>query len=148
VGLKVRQFPLLRSTSKGFRRAGFRTVGVFATLLFACTFVSAQEHTLGKVPGASKITNPASRLAFTGTVQSLNEKQKTLNVNSVEGGATEIFPIKKSTSVIGSGGSRLKLTDLKPGTNIIVYFEQRTDHRSVQRVEVIGAEPKAQAPPS
>ena len=117
-------------------------------LLFAGAAISAQEHTLGKVPGASKITNPSTRLAFTGTVQSLNDKHKTLNVNSVEGGVTEIFPIKNSTTVIGSGGSRLKLTDLKPGTNIIVYFEQRTDRRSVQRVEIIGAQPKTQAPPS
>jgi len=136
------------SFSKTVGRVAFRGARVYTVLLLACGFAFAQRNGLEKVPVVDKITNPSSHQGFIGTVQSLDEKQKILNVNSVEGGVTEIFPIKKGTSVIGSGGARLKLTDLKPGTSVIVYYEQRTDRRSVEHIDIIGAESKKPAPHS
>jgi 3-dehydroquinate synthase class II len=81
-------------------------------------------------------------------VQSLDEKRNILNVNAVEGGVTEIFPIKRSTHVFAPDGSRLKLGDLAPGTNVLVYFDLRADHRSVTRIDIIPSESKKPAPPS
>jgi hypothetical protein len=148
VGSTLMDFPIGHSSSQAIRQAALRMTGVFVILLLACGLASAQRNSLEKMPVVDKITNPSSHQAFTGTVQSLDEKLKILNVDAVGGGGTEIFPIKKGTSVIGSGGARLKLTNLTPGTNIIVYYEQRTDHRSVERVEIIGAESKKSAPHS
>lgn len=133
------------SSSLPAGRAAFHVAAVFIICLLSCGLAHAQRGGLDKMPVVDKITNPSSHQAFTGTVQSIDEKQKILNVNSVEGGDTEIFPIKKSTSVIGSGGTRLKLANLTPGTSVIVYYEQRTDHRSVERVEIIGAKAKTPA---
>jgi hypothetical protein len=148
VGSTLTHFPGLPSFSKSVRRAAFRVAELCAALLLVCGLASAQRNTLDKMPVVDKVTNPSTHEAFTGTVQSLDEKQKILNVNSVEGGITEIFPIKKGTAVIGSGGARLKLTDLKPGTSVIVYYEQRTDRISVQHIDVISAKPKTPAPHS
>jgi hypothetical protein len=121
---------------------------VISGLLLAASLASAQERTLSKVPVIDKVTSTASHQAFTGTVQSLDEKHNVLNVNSVEGGVTEIFPIKKSTHVLGPDGSRLKLGDLVPGSNVIVYFELHADRRSVKSIEILPGESKKQAPPS
>jgi hypothetical protein len=81
-------------------------------------------------------------------VQSLDEKHNILNVNAVEGGVTETFPIKKNTHVITAAGTRIRLSDLAPGANVIVYFELRADHRNVTKIEILTNESKKQAPPS
>ncbi len=117
-------------------------------LLLAVVLTSAQDHSKNKLPVIDKITSSASHQAFSGIVQSLDEKRNILNVNSVEGGATEIFPVKKSTPVVTAEGTRRKPASLTPGTNVIVYFELHADHRTVKRIEILAGESKKQAPPS
>jgi hypothetical protein len=133
---------------RAIRWAGFRLALVIPTLLLAAGLASAQDRTKPKVPVIDKISSGGSRQAFNGIVQSLDEKRNILNINAVEGGVTEIFPIKKGTRVFGRDGSRLKLGDLTPGANVIVYFELRADHRTVKRIEILASESKKQAPPS
>jgi hypothetical protein len=130
------------------RRAGFLPALVIPGLLLAASLGFAQDRPKSKLPVIDKITSGASHQAFSGIVKSLDEKHEVLNIDAVEGGVTEIFPIKKNTRVIGPDGSRLKLDDLAPGTNVIVYFELRADRRSVKRIEILSSESKKQAPPS
>jgi hypothetical protein len=129
-------------------QVGFLLALVIPVLLLAASLSSAQDRPKSKLPVIDKITSGASHQAFSGIVKSVDEKHQVLNVNAVEGGVTEIFPVKKNTHVIGPDGTRLKLDDLVPGTNIIVYFELRADRRSVKRIEILSSESKKQAPPS
>ncbi len=108
----------------------------------------AQEHTKPKVPMLDKITSAAMHQAFSGTIKSFDEKRNTLNVSSVEGGITETFSLKKGAHAITPDGARIKVADLSPGTNIIVYYDLRAEHRNVSRIEVLAHESKKQAPPS
>jgi len=112
-----------------------------------------QESERHKVPVIDKINAGNSHQAFNGTVQSFNEKEKVLNVNTVEGGNTEIFPLKKSVRVETVAGARLDLTALAPGTNVMIFFDQRNGQRKVTRIEVLGMAPPAKndkkpSPPS
>lgn len=95
-----------------------------------------------RVPGLARITTGPSEQAFSGIVQSLDMRHKILNVNTVQGGVTEIFPIKKNVTVVMADGDKLKLTELKPGTNVLIYFEQRGDRRTVKQIVVLAAEPR------
>jgi hypothetical protein len=133
---------------RALRQVGFLLALVIPGLLLAASLGSPQDRPKSKLPVIDKITSGASHQAFSGIVKSVDEKHQVLNVNAVEGGVTEIFPVKKNTRVIGPDGSRLKLDDLVPGTNIIVYFELRADRRSVKRIEILSSESKKQAPPS
>jgi hypothetical protein len=130
---------------RALRRADSRVALVVA--LLAAGMALAQEHK-PKVPVIDKITSASLHQAFSGTVQSLDEKHNILNVNAVEGGVTETFPIKKNTHVITAAGTRIRLSDLAPGANVIVYFELRADHRNVTKIEILTNESKKQAPPS
>jgi len=113
---------------------------------------AAQEPHKGKVPGLDKITSGPSRLAFSGNVQSLDEKREILNVNTVQGGTTEDFPVKKGVRVSAANGSKLRLEALKPGTNVIVYYEQKGEKRAVKEIIVLssgtGQQKNKPAPPS
>lgn len=101
------------------------------------SLILAQEPHKRKVPGLEKITTGSTRQAFTGEVQSLDLKRKLLQVSTVEGGSTEIFPVKKGVPVSTADGGKLKLTALTPGANIIVYYEQREDRRTVKEIVVL-----------
>jgi hypothetical protein len=69
----------------------------------------------------------------------------------VEGGATEIFPVRKGISVSGAKGRKLKIRELSPGTNIIVYYEYRDGRRTVNEIMVLAVRPpkdeKKKSPP-
>jgi hypothetical protein len=108
----------------------------------------AQEEAKPKLPGVDKIISAQEHLAFTGTVKSVDEKHNILSVNSVEGGDTEIFPIKHSTHVETADGFKKKLDILSPGTRIIVFYDQRADHRTVTRIELFASESKKKEPHS
>ena len=112
----------------------------------------AQEPHKSKVPGIDKITSASSRLAFSGNVLSLDEKHELLSVNTVQGGTTEVFPVKKGVRVSAANGARLKLDTLKPGTNVLVYYEQKAEKRTVTEIIVLspGASPEKSksTPPS
>lgn len=131
---------------RALRRAGSRVALLVA--LLAAGMALAQESSKPKVPGLDKIIGAAQHQAFSGTVQSLDAKHNILNVNAVEGGVTETFLVKKTTHVFTNAGDRIKLSDLAPGANIIVYFELRADHRNVTKIEILTRESKKQAPPS
>lgn len=111
----------------------------------------AQEERSSKVPVLGKVAGGATQQAFSGKVQSLDLKRKLLNVNTVEGGGTEIFPIKKGVQVSTAGGEKLKLAQLTPGTDIIVYYEQKNARRTVKEIVVLAASPaeakKKKTPP-
>jgi len=121
-------------------------LAVSAILLLVCVAPAQEEKP--KIPGLDKIISANEHLAFTGTVQSVDEKHNILRVDSVEGGNTEIFPIKHSTHVETADGFRKKLDILSPGTRVIVYYDQRADHRSVTRIELFASESKKKEPHS
>lgn len=127
------------------RWAGFLVA--LAVALLSAGMVRAQESK-PKVPGLDKIISSAEHQAFSGIVESLDAKHYILTVNAVEGGVTETFPVKKSTHVFTTAGDRIKLSDLTPGANVIIYYELHADHRTVTKVEILTRESKKQAPPS
>jgi hypothetical protein len=111
----------------------------------------AQEERKHKVPGLDRITSGADHQAFSGTVQSLDLRHSILNVNTVQGGNTEVFPIKKGVHVETANGGKLKLDELAPGTSVIIYYEQRGDRRNVKDIVVLqsaSGKDKKSPPPS
>lgn len=99
----------------------------------------AQDQRRIKVPAIGKIAGGTSHQAFSGKVKSVDLKRELLSVGTVEGGATEFFPIKKNVSVESADGNKLKVKQLTPGTNIIVYYDVKEDRRSVSEIMVLGA---------
>ncbi len=110
--------------------------------------ISAQEERKHKVPIVDKITSGQSRQAFSGKVQSLDLERKLLNVDTVQGGNTEIFPLTKGVRVATADGGKMKLKALAPGTNVLIYYEQKGDRRTVREIIVLAAEARKPAPPS
>ena len=129
------------------RRPSWRLAVVIPATLLLVGIARGQEEK-PKIPGLDKIIAANEHLAFTGTVKSVDEKHNILSVNSVEGADTEIFPIKHSTHVETADGFRKKLDVLSPGTRVIVYYDQRADHRTVTRIELFASESKKKEPHS
>jgi hypothetical protein len=129
-------------------RASWRLAVVVPAILLLVCVAAAQQEEKPKIPGLDKIIAANEHLAFNGTVKSLDEKHNTLSISSVEGADTEIFPIKHSTHVETIDGFRKKLDVLSPGTRVIVYYDQRADHRTVTRIELLASEPKKKEPHS
>jgi hypothetical protein len=123
-----------------------RPRGIIESLLIiaiACFLFSslarAQEEHRNKLPGISKITsNGPTRQAFTGSVQLLDTHQRVLNVTAAGGGNTAIFPIGKKVKVSTIDGQKLRVATLTPGTNVIVYYEQKGGRRTVDQIIVLG----------
>jgi hypothetical protein len=103
-----------------------------------------------KVPVIDKITSGApTQQEFVGIVKSVDVESEVLNVDSITGKSTEIFPLKKKVHVVTADGDKLKLATLKPGTNVLVCFDQKGDHRTITRIVVLaGGPPKKKTPPS
>jgi len=114
------------------------------------TSIGAQEQRKSKVPVIDKITaGGPSHQQFSGIVRSIDLESEILNVDTVKGNVTEIFPVKKKVHVVTADGSKLKLTKLKPGANVLIYYEQRGDRKTVTEIVVLaGGEVKKKAPPS
>ena len=112
--------------------------------------LKAQEKHKPKVPGISKITSGGPmQQAFTGIVKSIDLQSEVLNVDNVNGKSTEIFPLRKKIRVVTADGDKLKLDKLKPGSNVLVYYEQRGDHKTVTQIVVLaGGAAKKKTPPS
>jgi hypothetical protein len=145
------------STAKGCRSSFYSAVIALGIALAACCGPASrdgygQDSHKSKVPGIDKITTGSSRLAFNGNVLSLDEKHELLSVNTVQGGTTEVFPVKKGVRISAANGAKLKLDTLKPGTNVLVYYEQKAEKRTVTEIIVLsaGASPEKNkpAPPS
>ena len=141
------------STVKGWRSSFHPAAIGLAIALAAYSSLAgiagyAQEPHKSKVPGIDKITSGSSRLAFSGNVLSLDEKHELLSVNTVQGGTTEVFPVKKGVRVSTANGKKLTLGTLTPGTNILVYYEQKAEKRTVTEIIVLspGAGPGKNKP--
>ena len=114
------------------------------------TTIKAQGQHKTKVPGLDKITSGGpTHQQFSGIVRSIDLESEILNVDTVKGNVTEIFPIKKKVHVVTADGGKLKLTKLKPGANVLIYYEQKGDHKTVTEIIVLasGAQ-KKKTPPS
>jgi len=113
------------------------------------TTLQAQDERK-KVPVIDKITSGGpSQQAFMGVVKSVDLESEVLDVDNITGKSTEIFPLKKKVHVVTADGDKLKLATLKPGTNVLVYFDQKGDHRTITRIVVLaGGPPKKKVPPS
>jgi hypothetical protein len=129
----------------GSERLSSRTAALILilalTMLCSLCPVLAQDEHRRKVPGLEKISPGYSHQAFSGRVLSVDIRQSLLNVNAVRGSGTEIFPLKKSVRVEAANGDRLKLEELQPGTNVIVYYDQRGERRTVKDIVVLQAPP-------
>ena len=90
-----------------------------------------------KIPVISKLAGDVSYQAFSGKVESLDKERQLLKVNTVQGDHTEIFQVKKDVYVYTAGGDKLKVTDLAPGSNILIYFEQKKERRTVKEIVVL-----------
>jgi 3-dehydroquinate synthase class II len=114
------------------------------------TTLLAQEQHKSKVPVIDKITSGGStQQAFSGIVKSVDFESEVLDVDNIAGKSTEIFPLKKKVHVVTADGDKLKLSRLKPGTNVIVYYDQKGDRRTVTRIVVLAGGPvKKKTPPS
>jgi len=116
-------------------------LAVLASLLAPLQAIGQEEHK-NKLPGLDKITSGGpTRQAFTGKVQIWDKQREILNVNSVDGNDVEIFPIKKKVHVATANGHKMNLAALRPGTSVLVYYEQKGDHRSVQQIVVLTSPP-------
>jgi hypothetical protein len=140
------------SPQSGSRAVRASVLVLALAALCALGAFAGQEERKHKVPVINKITSGPNQQAFSGTVQSLDLKRALLNVNTVQGGNTEIFPIRKGTHVSTADGGKLKLATLTPGTNVLIYYEQKGDRRTVKDIVVLGEAPakqdKKSPPPS
>jgi Cu/Ag efflux protein CusF len=129
-------------------------VGLFVALVLLglpCrTTIKAQEEHKPHVPVLDKITSGGpTQQAFSGIVKSVDLESEVLNVDNVNGKSTEIFPIRKKVRVVTADGDKLKLAKLKPGTNVLIYYEQKGDRRTVTGIVVLAGGPvKKKTPPS
>lgn len=113
------------------------TIGIL--ILASATVIRAQDERRTRLPVLGKIAGGSSHQAFSGKVQSVDMKRNLLRVDTVEGRATEFFPIKKSVPVSTASGERIKVQDLAPGTTIIVYYDQKEDRRTVSEIMVLAS---------
>ena len=88
-----------------------------------------------------KITQGSNHQAFSGRVESLDIERHVLEVNASEGKTLEIFPIKKGIQVSTADGEKLRLEELRQGNNVIIYYEQRGDRRTVKQIVVMATSP-------
>ncbi|MEJ2009751.1 MAG: hypothetical protein P8Z30_16625 [Acidobacteriota bacterium] len=120
-----------------------RTVMV---LLAACMMVflqavplHAQQRSKSKLPIIGKLTSGNHQQAFTGKIQSLDLKQRVLNVNALHGQDMEIFPVRKSVHVQGVNGQKMKLKELVPGMTVLIYYNQKPGERAVKDIIVLSS---------
>lgn len=125
-------------------------VATFIVLVLSSVLTARaqQDEEKPKVPGLDRIIAEEEHLAFTGTVKSVDQKRNIITIDSIEGSDTEIFPIKHSTYVLGTDGYKKRLAILSPGTNVIVYYDQRSDRRMVTRIEMLARASKKKEPHS
>ena len=111
----------------------FTISGVFFVLALsgAATLLGQDENRRTRVPLIGQVSGGSHRQAFSGIVQKVDIKRKLLLVETVEGGSTEYFPVKKNFRVSFPSGKKIKLSKLSSGTNVIVYFRVNNDDRRI-----------------
>jgi hypothetical protein len=124
------------------RRRALTLTGVLAVALSAVSPGPVRAQERHKVPGLDKITSGGpGQQEFNGKVQSLDLQNAVLNVQSLRENNVEIFPVRKGVRVTSAGGEKLSLDRLEPGANVLVYYEQKGDRRSVKGIIVLSAAP-------
>lgn len=109
-------------------------LGLTALLTFSA---HSQDERSTRAPDVGRVGG-TSRLAFSGVVTTVDLDKKLLHVDTVEGTFTEIFPLKKGFEISSARGGRMKVEELKPGMNVIVYYRQKGGRRNVTEIMVIG----------
>ena len=114
--------------------------GIFLSLVLGGTSVlqGQEENRSTRVPLIGNVSGGSHRQAFSGIVQKMDVKRKLLLVETVEGGITEYFPVKKDFRVSMASGKKIKASELSSGTNVIVYFEVNEARRTVTDILVLG----------
>ena len=112
-------------------------LALLVSLVAASSGTWAQDERKRKIPVVDKITGGNTRQAFSGKVQTVDLKRHVLEVNHAEGTGMEIFPIKNGVTVTSAAGNRMKLEQLKQGSNVIIYYEVKDDKRSVKEIVVL-----------
>ena len=123
---------------------------IFSAVLTCGASPAHAQKKRSKVPVLGKLGGGSAQ-AFSGKLESLDKERNLLKVNTVQGDHTEIFQVKKGVSVYTAGGDKLELSELTPGTNVLVYFELKDEHRTVKEIVVLAnapAEEKKSPPPS
>jgi hypothetical protein len=116
-----------------------------AALMVVCVFALCSAPLLhaqspkSKVPLVGKLTSGNTRQAYSGKIKSLDLKQKILNVDSLHGRESEIFPFKKNVRVESLNGNRMNLKALKPGTSVLIYFNQKSGERTIRNIVVLSS---------
>lgn len=157
--------PIIQLTFRGFLPGGWRAGtptrarGLLARglplflIIFTFTFQTAraQDAHKRKVPIVDKLSG-GDRQAFSGKVETLDLKHHVLELNARESKSLEIFPVKKGVSVTSADGGRMRLEQLKPGNEVIIYYEQKGDRRTINDIVLLtegtADKPKKSAPPS
>ena len=62
-----------------------------------------------------------------------------MNVNSLHGRESEIFPFKKNVRVESLNGDKMNLKSLKPGTTVLIYFNQKSGERTIRNIVVLSS---------
>jgi len=125
-------------------------LALLLSVVAASSGAQAQDERKKKIPVVDKITGGNSHQAFSGKVETVDLKRHVLEVNHEEGTGMEIFPIKNGVTVTSAAGTRMKLEQLKQGSNVIVYYEVKDDKRSVKEIVVLvpgSTEDHKKAPP-
>ena len=119
-------------------REALLILGAAAVVLVAPCFSGTAR---GQQPGETKLPTRIRKLqggdtrqAFTGKVQSVDNKLKVLNMKSEEGTGTEIFPLKKNVEVRTVEGVRRELSDLKPGSSVTIFYEFKGNQREIKKI--------------
>jgi predicted outer membrane lipoprotein len=125
--------------------AGSPLLWMLTVLLAACAFallpatpLHAQQHK-SKVPLVGKFGSGNRQQAYSGRVQSLDMKQMILNVNSLHGRDSEIFPFKKNVRVESVNGKKMTLSSLRPGSTVLIYFDQKSGERTIKNIVVLSS---------
>jgi hypothetical protein len=122
----------------------FRLFSALAlALALGGSLVSARaQEEKHKVPGLDKVVSESSHQMFSGKVESVDFKRELLNVNTVTGVETEIFPLKKTVHIADPNGAKLSLAALVPGADVLIHYDVRGDRRTIKDI-VILARPSA-----
>lgn len=121
---------------------------VALVLLSLSHMAKAQEQPrIPKVPGISKSSTGPVQQMFSGVLKSIDLKEEILNVDAVNGNTSEMFPIRGKIHVSTADGDKIKLEKLKPGTNVLVYYDQKGERRTVTRIVVLAGSQKKKNPP-
>lgn len=119
-----------------------RTLAVLGAA-FAFVFCQAAplhaQQRKSKVPIVGKFSSSPRQQAYSGRVQSLDLKQKILNVNALHGRGSEIFPFKKNVKVESVNGKKMKMKALTPGATVLIYFDQKSGERTIKNIVVLSA---------